>query len=267
MLRNRENDSSAANRLEEMVRHGKSNLRRKSDAGAVAVEERPVHHASDAPALQAQALAQMESMLERLERDIERRPEPPIEAAQRVEAEVAARRHIEDVVLELQSEVQRLSREVARLSAAPAQPAAAPTHAPPATDVARQPQVKTRPAPAAEPQFQPGGKPLTVNLAGVPDFEALMEVQRALSTLQQVAGVSVIEFEGEEATLHAELRSPLSARHVAAGLRSSAGRQFLIEESRPDERRLRLRFIDREERPAAGPVERTRLRPDLWPKA
>lgn len=260
MLRNRESDTTTADRLEEMVRDGKSKLRRRNDAqSGVAVEEPRAHHASAAPEIQEQALAQMESMLERLERDIERRPEPKSQD----ELDYGARKHIEDVVSELQSEVQRLSREVARLSAVAVQPPAARTHSEPEP----QARIEKRPAPPAEPQFRPGSRPVNVILAGVPSFEALMDVQRALSDLQQAAGVSVIEFENGEASLHVELRSPVSARHVAAGLRSSAGRQFLIEESRPDEHRLRLRFIDHDERHTPLPKGNSRLRPELWAKA
>ena len=115
-------------------------------------------------------------------------------------------------------------------------PVEAPEHVP-------EPEPETEAEPA-EPQFQPGEKPLGVVLAAVSGFQGLMDAQRALSALEQTEAASVTAFKNGEASLEVVLRSPVTAREIIAGVRDSTGEQLLIEESRPEAGKLRLRFVE-----------------------
>ncbi|MEX0785454.1 MAG: hypothetical protein WD939_02345 [Dehalococcoidia bacterium] len=235
-------------------------MRRDGGDLSALMEPRPVHQASASPEIQERALAQLQSMLDQLQEQPQRSAE--IESALR---DTSGR--LKYGVTKLETEVDRLSHEISRLSSV-GTAAPAPSHVEHETDiVAAQPEpaAEQTPAPSIESQFQPGGRATAVVLSGIPDFEALMEVQRGLTGLQQAMGVSVTEYEDGVATLELELRSPASARHIASALRAGTGRQFLVEEADPGANRLRLSFIEHgraPERPASS-----RLRPDLWQKA
>jgi hypothetical protein len=96
----------------------------------------------------------------------------------------------------------------------------------------------------AEPQFQPGDSPMGVVLAAVSGFQGLMDAQRALSALPQTEAASVTAFKNGEASLEVVLRSPVTAREIVASVGDSTGEQLLIEESRPEAGKLRLRFVE-----------------------
>ncbi|MDZ4278459.1 MAG: hypothetical protein U1B78_04910, partial [Dehalococcoidia bacterium] len=96
----------------------------------------------------------------------------------------------------------------------------------------------------AEPQFLPGARPMSIVLSAVPGFQELMEVQRTLSSLAATAGASVVAFKNGEASLEVALHGALTAREIIDGLGGTIGQHLLIEEARPDELRLRLRFVD-----------------------
>jgi hypothetical protein len=99
-----------------------------------------------------------------------------------------------------------------------------------------------------EPQFAAGDPGVTIALAAVPGFQGLMDAVRALNGLAATESASVVAFKNDEASIRVALRQPVSAREIVEGLQTSTGRQALIEESRPDAQRLRLRFVEREGR-------------------
>lgn len=99
------------------------------------------------------------------------------------------------------------------------------------------------PAPE-EPQFRPSDQGVSVILAAVPGFQGLMDAQRALSGLPSTEAASVLAYKNGEASLQVVLRQPVSARQIVEGLQQSTGQQILIEESRPEAQRLRLRFVE-----------------------
>ena len=98
----------------------------------------------------------------------------------------------------------------------------------------------------AERQFQPGDEAIGVVLAAVPGFQGLMDAQRALSNLQEAEGASVVAYKNGEASLEMVLREPVTASRVVEALSESAKQPLLIEESRPEALRLRLRFVEHE---------------------
>lgn len=138
------------------------------------------------------------------------------------------------------SDVARAVREGVAAPRVAEAPAEVPTETP--EDVL-EPEPKT-PEEPAEPQFQPGDSPLGVVLAAVSGFQGLMDAQRALSALPQTEAASVTAFKNGEASLEVVLRSPVTAREIVAGVRDSTGEQLLIEESRPEAGKLRLRFVE-----------------------
>jgi hypothetical protein len=107
--------------------------------------------------------------------------------------------------------------------------------------------VDVEPEPS-EPQFRPSDQGVGVVLAGVPGFQGLMDVQRALSNLPESEGASVVAYRNGEASLQLVLNHPVSARSIIEGLERATGEQLLIEESRPEAQRLRLRFVEGEGR-------------------
>lgn len=107
------------------------------------------------------------------------------------------------------------------------------------------PEQVLEPAVPAEPQFDPANNPLSVALAGVPGFQGLMDAQRALTGLPETEGASVIAFKNGEAALEVVLNAPVTARQIVDGVRNVTGGQLVIEESRPEAAKLRLRFVDR----------------------
>ena len=107
------------------------------------------------------------------------------------------------------------------------------------------PEKVLEPDAPAEPQFDPANSPLAVGLAGVPGFQGLMDAQRALTELAETDGASVVAFKNGEAALEVLLNAPVTARQIVDGVRNITGEQLVIEESRPEAARLRLRFVDR----------------------
>ena len=113
-------------------------------------------------------------------------------------------------------------------------------------DEVGEPEGVLEPDAPTEPQFEPASSPLSVALAGVPGFQGLMDAQRALTGLPETEGASVVAFKNGEAVLEVVLNAPVTARQIVDGVRNVTGEQLVIEESRPEAARLRLRFVDRE---------------------
>lgn len=129
--------------------------------------------------------------------------------------------------------VAELAESVAALADQRARPAAA---APPA---AAKPQL-----PEMEPSFAPGGEGIDVTISAVPGFQGLMEVQRSLVRLPQVQSAAVRRYQDDEAAIQVVLQQPMTAAAIAEGVSSGTGRRLMVDESRPDQLRLRLRFLD-----------------------
>jgi len=108
--------------------------------------------------------------------------------------------------------------------------------------VAEEPPVPT------EPQFRPSDQGVSVVLASVSGFQELMDVQRALTGLPDAENASVLTYRNGEASLQLVLRRPVTAGQIVDALAQATGEELLIEESRPEAQRLRLRFVDKEGR-------------------
>jgi len=223
----------------------------------------PDHSAAEAAENLEQTLEHFESMLEALENQVQESAKADVASGADASLEVAdLKRTINEMFERLEGTLDRLTTQAERLSdgasdlaetagrvegrmneitralreasTQPVQPAPAAAHAAPA------------PAPATpvEPQFRPGASPMGVVLAAVPGFQGLMDVQRALSGLPQTEGASVVAYKNGEASLEVVLNAPLAARQIVDGLRDATGEQLLIEESRPEADKLRLRFVE-----------------------
>ena len=112
----------------------------------------------------------------------------------------------------------------------------------------RAPVAAEEPPSPSEPQFRPSDQGVSVVLAVVTGFQELMDVQRALSGMPDAEGASVVGFRNGEASLQVVLRNPVTASQIVDALAEATGEELLIEESRPDAQRLRLRFVEGESR-------------------
>lgn len=94
-----------------------------------------------------------------------------------------------------------------------------------------------------EPVFRPGGEGVSLTVVSVPGFQVLMDIQKALLTIDQVAGASVERFQEGDSRLLLQLQAPISAAEIAAALGQHTGHAFAVEESRPELMRLRLKIV------------------------
>ena len=94
-----------------------------------------------------------------------------------------------------------------------------------------------------EPAFLPGGEGITLTIAAVPGFQALMDLQKAIVALEPVAGASVERFQEGDSRILVHLKAPLRAVDLAADLRTATGHALVVEESRPELMSLRLRIL------------------------
>ena len=99
------------------------------------------------------------------------------------------------------------------------------------------------PPTASEPTFPAGGEGVSLTLSAVPGFQVLMDIQKALLTLDQVAAASVERFQEGDSRVLLQLRAPMTAADLAEALRVASGHAFAIEEARPELLRLRLKFV------------------------
>jgi hypothetical protein len=97
--------------------------------------------------------------------------------------------------------------------------------------------------PEMEPSYAPGGEGVDVTIAAVPGFQGLMEVQRALVRLPQVQSAAVRRYQDDEAAIQLVLGQPMTATAIAEAVSAATGKQLLVDDSRPDTLRLRLRFL------------------------
>lgn len=160
--------------------------------------------------------------------------------AGRFQHEVVQR--LEEALAQLGAEASRLSEGAAQLAGVAARLEAQVGSF--ALSFEQRETVVQEPPVPGEPRFEPDGRPVGIVLAAVPGFQGLMDAQRALSTMPSAEGASVVGYKNGEAAIELVLREPISARQIVEGLRDSTGHQLLIEEARPDDFRLRLRFVD-----------------------
>lgn len=94
-----------------------------------------------------------------------------------------------------------------------------------------------------EPTFAAGGEGVSLSLIAVPGFQALMDIQKALSGLEEVAGASVERFQEGDSRMLVHLKGALGAQAIADALHSGTGFNFVVEESKPELARLRLKVV------------------------
>ena len=100
------------------------------------------------------------------------------------------------------------------------------------------------PEPPAEPAFAPGGEGVALTINRVAGFQALMDIQKALMSMDQVAGASVERFQEDgDSRILLQLSAPITASALADDLRRATNHAFAVEESRPELLRLRIKFV------------------------
>jgi hypothetical protein len=109
--------------------------------------------------------------------------------------------------------------------------------------IAPPPVTQPPPLTPSEPVFPAGGEGVTLSISGVPGFQALMDLQKALIALDSVDGASVERFQEGDSRILLHLRSPLTANQLTDNLRNTTGQAIIIEESRPELLRLRLKIV------------------------
>ena len=106
-----------------------------------------------------------------------------------------------------------------------------------------EPATQIQPPEPAEPVFRPGGEGVSLTVVAVPGFQALMDIQKALLTIEQVSGASVERFQEGDSRLLLQLRAAITAGDIAGALGHHPGHAFAVEESRPELMRLRLKIV------------------------
>jgi hypothetical protein len=145
-----------------------------------------------------------------------------------------------DVLGKLVEFTERLGERVSELSEAVVALAEAQSQSQAAAPGAR-PQ-----AAEVEPAFAPGGEGVDVTIAAVPGFQGLMELQRSLVRMPQVQSAAVRKYQEDEAAIQLVLSQPTTASQIVENVAAGTNRQIVVDESRPEALRLRLRFLDGE---------------------
>jgi hypothetical protein len=99
------------------------------------------------------------------------------------------------------------------------------------------------PATSAEAPFQPGGEGVSLALAAVPGFQALMDIQKALSSMPQVSGASVERYQEGDSRILLHLSAAVTASEIASWLRGSTQYATVVEEAKPELSRLRMKIV------------------------
>lgn len=234
---------------------------------APAAKQGSARLAHDAARILERALAQVESLLG-AEQEATALPAPPEEESRAMPQDQMNRdatpgdvsHKIEEALERLAAQMERLSKEVSRLSlVADRLEAELSTLGNGRGSAESAPDeggaTASEPVTAPEPQFPPGDRPVGIVVGAVPGFQGLMDVQRGLTDLAAVKAASVQSYRNDEASMELALHTPVSARQVVEGLREATGHELIIEESRPEELRLRLRFSNHVSR--GSPAERS----------
>lgn len=189
-----------------------------------------------AAALIAEAIAALQTTENGLIRDELRQARAAVESlAARLERHMAEEREHRDVLAEqlsgLVSSLDRLVTQLQALSGVMAEVmenAAGERRVPPAP---------------SEPAFMPGGEGVSLALGGVPGFQALMELQKALARMPELEGASVERYQEGDSRLLLHLRAAVTASQVVDAIQTATGHNIAVEESRPELRSLRLRIV------------------------
>ena len=104
------------------------------------------------------------------------------------------------------------------------------------------PSGKPTVASTAEPAFIPGNEGVTVALAGVPGFQSLMDIQKALATLPGVTSASVERYQEGDSRILVALRGPVTSSELLTAIRDGAGLDASVDEARPETNRLKLKI-------------------------
>jgi hypothetical protein len=96
---------------------------------------------------------------------------------------------------------------------------------------------------SSETQFQPGGEGISLALAAVPGFQALMDIQKALASMPQVSGASVERYQEGDSRLLLHLATAVTATEIANWLRSATPYATVVEEAKPELSRLRMKIV------------------------
>ncbi len=94
-----------------------------------------------------------------------------------------------------------------------------------------------------EQAFQVGGEGVSLIITGVVGFQALMEIQKALTALDSVAHASVERFQEGESRLQLTLLAPVTAASLLEALNSGTGQSITLEESQPELARLHIKIV------------------------
>ena len=220
--------------------------------GNATVIRRPV---SASPKIQERALLQMQAMLSEVERGVEGgRPLTELPEMAKL------RKAVHNSCSLIREGLSRLTDDVSRLvKASERQTGRSNGAAPPVAT--RLPSRVIEEIGMKEPVFD-SNEAVRIALEAVPDFDGATAVQQALSDLPQATSVAVIEFEDTSASIEMELATPVNVRQIMEQLREHTSRHYLVEHARPEEHKLRIRFIEHEE----DRVE-TSLKPEHWAKA
>ena len=106
-----------------------------------------------------------------------------------------------------------------------------------------EPRPETGPSLNTEQMFQIGGEGVSVVITGVGGFQALMEIQKALTSLDQVAHASVERFQEGESRLQLNLLAPVTATSLLEALSSGTGQTMALEASQPELSRLHIKIV------------------------
>ena len=205
----------------------------------------PPTSASEAVQHLERTIAQFGSLLE----SIEQRPHNGTPAP---EDRVALGRGEQDVLHRLDDALTHLGSEAARMSDGAAQLSEIAhrlqEHLPGVSNVLERSReieeagAHHEPPPSSEPRFAANGSPVRIVLAGVPGFQGLMDVQRALASMASAEAASVVGYKNGEASIEVLLRDPVTAGEIVDALRLQSGHTLAIEEAHPQSLQLRLRF-------------------------
>ena len=94
-----------------------------------------------------------------------------------------------------------------------------------------------------EASFQPGGEGVSLTVIGVPGFQALMDIQKALTAIEQVSHASVERFQEGDSRILVGLRASITASDLVAALIRNTGQAMAVEDSKPELSRLRLKIV------------------------
>ncbi len=94
-----------------------------------------------------------------------------------------------------------------------------------------------------EQAFQVGGEGVSLIITGVVGFQALMEIQKALTALDSVAHASVERFQEGESRLQLTLLAPVTTASLLEALNSGTGQSMTLEESQPELARLHIKIV------------------------